>query len=204
LGLFAAADRHDDGQHCQQAEHHITDDEGDLPPGDDFHHLHVGADAVHGVGVGHGVQDAGGRLAHSADNGGVVLIHSHRVGPLVGVVAVPGIAAGQNALHNIHVVVGVGEVGDGKAFHAPLTAQDVGQQVVVAAGPDAADAVEGSHDAVGVGFLHGILEGLEVDLTGGLLVGPDADAVAGGLLVGEGEVLHVDVGERKSARQNYS
>ena len=114
--------------------------------------------------------------------GGSVIGNQHAVG------------AAADSLVRIHVSRIAEVVGEHEALEAPLVTQDVVEQLVTGAGPDSADIVEGGHDRLAAAVLHSDLEGLEVDLTDGLLVGPGAQhAAAVGLLVVESEVLHVGV-----------
>ena len=104
------------------------------------------------------------------------------------------VGAAANSLVGIHVAVHTEVVGEHEALEAPLVTQDVVEQFVTGAGPGGADVVEGGHDRLAAAVLHSDLEGLEVDLTDGLLVGPGTQhAAAVGLLVVESEVLHVGV-----------
>ena len=104
------------------------------------------------------------------------------------------VGAAADGLVGIHVAIHAEVVGEDEALKAPLVTQDVVEQLVTGAGPNGADVVEGGHDRLAAAVLHGDLEGLQVDLTDGLLVGPGAQhAAAVGLLIVEGEVLHVGV-----------
>ena len=101
-------------------------------------------------------------------------------------------------------------VGDDRAKEAPFIAKHTGHQRFAAAGPDTADAVEAAHNtegaahSLGLGIaidiqifqlhdrlLNGDFKCPEVQLTHGLLVGPDTGAVIGavGLHIVQRKVL---------------
>ena len=130
-------------------------------------------------------------LTHGADDDTVVLV----LRQFVGDIGHHGVVDGHARQHAVRAVdVDVQHVvGDDHTVAAPLAAQDAVDQARVAAGPDRAPASVSDHNAVAVAHLNGSLEGFQVDLSGGLLVDPDAQADAILLAVVQRKVLHDDV-----------
>ena len=180
------------------AEHHdIGDGERDLPRGG-----HGGlARPLHGVGGGHRVDHVFRRALDAGHHGGVFRpVHGGavhlRVGvqqPVVFVGVEPQVGARRQAGDDVLVEHGGhgGLVGDDRALKAPLVPQHVGHQTLVGPGPGGPQPVHGGHGRIGIALGDGVLEALQEHLPDGLLVGEHGHAVAVGLLVVEGEVLHV-------------
>ena len=202
-GLPAGQESQHHGAQGQNAQQNLSHQQGRLPPGGDPLDGGAAGDAVHGVGVHHGVQDAVGGLPHAPGHVGVAgaalvkVLRLHH--------AVHQVGAGGEHGGEIHVGGGgaVPHVGDHDAGHAALIAEELRHHAALHAAPVVAHAVEGQHDAGGA--LQGLavvlgardgdgqLEGPHVDLADGLLIGPDADAPAQVLLVVQAHVLVVDV-----------
>ena len=201
--LAAGNDGQHDGQQGQGAEEDLGHQQGRLPPGGDPLDGGAAGDAVHGVGVNHGVQDAVSGLPHAPGHVGVAgaaLVQMLRLHH-----AVHQVSSGDQ--HGRHVHVGgcgaVPHVGDHNAGHAAFVAEELCHHAALHAAPVVAHAVEGQHDGgsaleglvvvLGARDGDGQFEGPHVDLADGLLVGPDADAAAQVLLVVEAHVLVVDI-----------
>ncbi len=130
-------------------------------------------------------------LAHGGDDDSVVLV----VGQLIcyiGEHCVKGGNASQDTVHAVAIFC-QNVVCDNQTIAAPLLAEDAGNEAVVGAGPGRAPAGVGRHHAVAASVLDGSLEGLQVNLSGRLLIDPYAQADAVLLTVVEGEVLHYNV-----------
>ena len=187
LALFVVLDGGVLQANDEQRGHDVSTDHDDLP----LCHAGVQVLSLISAAVDHGVEDVLGRGAHCLL--AAVGQNSHLVEVIAGG-AEHQIAAVADALISGHVAVDTEVVGLDEAEEAPLTAQDVLQQLLAAASPAAADVVEGRHDSVAVSILDRHLEGLEVDLADSLLVGPGSQhrsTVA--FLIVQGEVLHVSV-----------
>ena len=143
---------------------------------------------LNGGGIGLGVEDvvAGGAHGVLRRVGGAVDAGAHETEHHV--------VAGPDGQVRIHPGgVGHGGVGNHHADEAPFTAQHVGQQGPGAAGPGGAQVGVAGHDGGGMALLDRQLKGPEVELPHGLLIAPDGEGEAVGLLVVQGEVLGVAV-----------
>lgn len=169
LILFILAEHQEFRASQQHQQYHVRGNE----------HLHPSghtALAVHGVGVGLGVEVLMGSLPQG-DHGARLIRIVEQIG-----VGGEGQALGQagtDAPVQIHVEVGqrVHGVGVDRAAEAPLLPEHVDQQGLAASGPLRAHAVEGAHDGGAFAVLEALLKALEVDLPQGLLGGPGAHAV---------------------------
>ncbi len=106
-------------------------------------------------------------------------VHEARIGHFQ-VEAVVGSADG---------VVGGVPVGHENALETPLALEHLEVEKLVLGGMNAVDEVVGVHDGVDVALGDGGLEGRQVDLAHGALVGVGADVVAVVLLIIQGKVL---------------
>ena len=179
-GLKGGHFQDQDGDHGQ--DDHVEQGDQSVPVGR-IVRLHL-----HGSAVGLGVEDVVAGLAHG-DAGGIA-------GGIDGSAhqAQHHVVAGAHGQVGIHPGgVCHGGVGDHHADEAPLAPQHVGDQGPGSAGPGGAQIAVAGHDRRGFAFLHGDLKGLQVHLAHGLLIGPNREAQAVGLLIVQGIVLSVHV-----------
>ena len=102
------------------------------------------------------------------------------------------VVAGMYLADGGQTVADANPVGHHDAFEAPVVAQDLCQQVVVAHRILAVDLVVGRHDGPRLALTDGYLEAAEVDFAGSTLADTLVDAGAVGLLRVHGEVLGAD------------
>ena len=129
-------------------------------------------------------------FTHGLDRSGALILHmvGHLGGGQHDVVSVA------DQLIGVLVAIDSEVVGQGHSSEAPLAAQNILHQRSIGGHVGVAEVVEGGHGGLCATIDHCSLEGLQVDLADGLLVGPGGQhVVTVGLLVVHGEVLHEGV-----------
>ena len=102
-------------------------------------------------------------------------------------------ACGQRQIHIHPAGIAHGGIGDHHALKAPLLPQHLSEQSIAGTGPGIAQIVIAAHDGGGTTLFYSQLEGLEVKLAHGLLVGPYRDGKPVTLLVIECKVFHIAI-----------